>query len=134
MIARGRDARAMPGGFFLCRGPEFAGTPREARDFLRGRKIEDLSSPAPSVRVEADGDGALTVTQTLDAAIRQGPMREAFFEKLLRWQGLPAEPHLHMPAELVVSVLNWALGRIRRDVRVRWEDGDALTIDRKSVV
>jgi hypothetical protein len=73
-------------------------------------------------------DGPRLILECVNGHVRQLPMRESCFDKLLRWHKFPSEPVKRMGSETAAQVLNGVLRIIGKPVRIRIEDGDALTV------
>ncbi len=95
-------------------------------DYLRARSVERIELDAAHMRASADGQRL--ILECVRPGVRQYPMRQSCFEKLLRWHGIPADPVARMGSDVAVAVVNGVLGLIRKGVRLRIEDGDALTV------
>ena len=101
-------------------------SPKEVLSFLESRNLEVLQVPPQQCRVVPHG--TQLIVQHVNGKVREWPMRETFFEKLLRWYHIPSQPLHRMGLDSVVPFLNGILGLIRDSVNLTVENGEALTI------
>lgn len=100
--------------------------PEEVVKYLRGRALADVRCLPGELEIVARGAELFLVHRAGDPTPRR--LRGAFFEKLLNWYGIPVYPVNRMETGTVVALLNNILQLIRNPVRVRLENGEALTI------
>lgn len=103
-----------------------AASVQEVGDFLRHRRIEDFATHTDRLGVYIEGGRILL--RHVSGVSRQFAVRRAFCEKLGNWMNIPARTLMLLDPDVAVHVLNNALRIIGKEVNVRVEDGEALTI------
>jgi hypothetical protein len=118
---------AMRPNIVLDNGKKFTDAPpRAVEEHLRGRAIESLSLETSHMLVVPDGPRL--ILECRNGRVRQFPMRESCFDKLLRWHHIPSDPITRMGSDTAAHLLNGVLRIINKPVRIRVEDGAALTV------
>jgi hypothetical protein len=101
--------------------------PAEVVGFLKNRTLESLRLPAEQLHVSAEGEEL--ILRVMNGKVREYPVRETLFLKLLKWGRLPPSGVRKLSIEMVAGILNDILLSIRSgDVNVRIENGEALSI------
>ncbi len=111
----------------LTEGPVFVNADAgEVEAHLRDRRTESFRTHTRHLHVVIDG--ANLMLEITGAPVRHFPMRRSCFEKLCMWHRFPADAVRRMDCDIVVNLFNGILGLIDREVNVRTENGDALTV------
>ncbi|MFZ0790449.1 MAG: hypothetical protein WAM94_12610 [Chromatiaceae bacterium] len=98
----------------------------EVRNFLLKRRL--LSHPVHASELEIAFNDSGAALRRRSSHERGIPIRQAFFDKLMRWHQFPLDPLYRMTPEELLPLLNAALRLIGKTVIIYVEDGDAITI------
>jgi hypothetical protein len=112
----------------LRKGTVFNGTaPDRVIDFLNERNLETLQLPSDRLHIGVDGEEL--ILQVMNGKVREFPLRESFFLKLLKWGSLPSAGIRKLSIDTIADVLNDILLAINSgDVSVKIENQEALAI------
>ena len=113
------------------RGTVFHNRPlSDVREFLEKRRVSAYDVHAADLEVVMADGGALLRRRS---AHEKGlPIRQAFFDKLMRWHKFPLNTLYRMSSDELLPLMNVLLRMIDKDVVVYVEDGEALTIVSKN--
>lgn len=115
-------------GFNWCRtGESFNRCPVPAvQEFLRKRKLEALREHTRNLEIVITDSGAALRMNGSSADCF--PLRQSFFDKLMRWYQFPLQALHRMELDEVLPLMNAVLRLIAKPVVIYIEDGEALTI------
>ena len=101
--------------------------PDKVIEFLENRELETLRLPAEQLHVGIEGEEL--ILQVMNGKVREYPVRESFFLKLLKWGSLPLAGVRKLSIETIAGIMNDLLLSISSgDVTVKIENGEALAI------
>jgi hypothetical protein len=109
-------------------GPVFnAAEPEEVIDFLRTRRLETFHVFPEDLTIV--GDGNRLYLNVCGDSMKDYPVRDSFFRKVLKWFNVPRTLVPRLEIDTLAAVLNDLLLNIRSGmVTVKIENGDALTV------
>jgi hypothetical protein len=112
---------------WCMRGKVFRNSPPVAvRDFLAGRSVTALEERTSDLKVIMDDTCALL--QWGSSTKQAVPIRQSFFDKLMRWHQFPLQILYRMKQDELLPLMNAALRLINNKVVIYMEDGEAQTI------
>lgn len=101
--------------------------PDKVIEFLQARKLQTWRLPAERLHIGVEGEEL--VLQVMNGKVREYPVRESFFLKLLKWGALPVSSVRKLSIETIAGIMNDLLLSITSgDVSITIEDGEALAI------
>jgi len=101
-------------------------TVAEVKSFLLNRKINRLHEHSRDLEIVFDDAGA--VLRRRSSHFHGYPIRQSFFDKLMRWHQFPLHALHRMTPKEILPLVNGVLRLIGKPVVIYVEDDEALTI------
>ncbi len=112
------------GTFFNCRPLS------DVREFLENRNVAMFEEQSANLEVVQHDAGAFLRRRS--SSEKGLPIRQTFFDKLMRWHQFPLQTLYRMEPDELLPLINASLRLINKNVVIHVEDGDALTIVSKN--